>query len=84
MMEVEVSVLDRYVFLFSFNREADVRRAWDRRPWSIKGRTLDVDLVGSRGGVWKNFVRVRVEMDVSCPLCTGFPLDKDDQGLPVL
>ncbi|KAL0001056.1 hypothetical protein SO802_014837 [Lithocarpus litseifolius] len=133
MMEVEVSVLDRNVFLFSFNHEADVRRAWDRRPWSIKGehlilkkfradlsfnevdfsttvfwvqvhglplnrqskenifkiggflgRTLDVDLVGSRGGVWKNFVRVRVEVDVSCPLCTGFPLDRDDLGLPVL
>ncbi|KAF3951837.1 hypothetical protein CMV_022554 [Castanea mollissima] len=48
------------------------------------GRTLDVDLAGSKGGVWKNFVRVRVEVDVSCPLCTGFPLDRDDQGLPVL
>ncbi|KAK9997661.1 hypothetical protein SO802_022347 [Lithocarpus litseifolius] len=40
MMEVEVSVLDRNVFLFSFNHEADVKRAWDRRPWSIKGEHL--------------------------------------------
>nr|POE46607.1 hypothetical protein CFP56_58489 [Quercus suber] len=131
--EVEVSILDRNVFLFSFNHEADVRRVWDRRPWSIKGehvilkkfranlnlnevdfsttvfwvqvhvlplnrqskenpfkiggflgRTLEVDLVGNRVGVWKNFVRVRVEVDVSCPLCASFPLDQDDQGLPEL
>ena len=40
--------------------------------------------MGGRGGVWKNFVRFRVEVDVSCPLCAVFPLDRDDQGLPVL
>lgn len=40
MMEVEVSVLGRNVFPFSFNHEADVRRAWNRRPWSIKGEHL--------------------------------------------
>lgn len=31
MMEFEVSVLDRNVYPFSFNHEADVRRAWDCR-----------------------------------------------------
>lgn len=24
------------MFVFSFNHEADVRPAWDRRPWLIK------------------------------------------------
>ena len=38
--EVEVKVVDRNVFIFAFNHEADLRRAWDRRPWSIKGEHL--------------------------------------------
>ena len=38
--EVEVSVVDKNVFLFSFKHEVDVRRVWDRRPWSFKGEHL--------------------------------------------
>ncbi len=37
---VEVSILDKNVFLFSFNHEANVRRVWDRRPWMFKGDHL--------------------------------------------
>uniref|UniRef100_A0A2N9ISI0 CCHC-type domain-containing protein n=1 Tax=Fagus sylvatica TaxID=28930 RepID=A0A2N9ISI0_FAGSY len=35
--EVEVSAVDRNVFLFTFQHEVDVRRIWDRRPWSFEG-----------------------------------------------
>ena len=42
---------------------------------SFIGRTLDVDLVGSGVGNWKKFVRVRVEIDVNCPLIMEFPLE---------
>jgi hypothetical protein len=38
--EVEVSVADRNVFVFTFKHEADIRRAWDRRPWLVKGEHL--------------------------------------------
>ena len=38
--DVEISVVDRNVFVFSFQHKADVRRAWDRRPWLIKGEHL--------------------------------------------
>ena len=38
--DFEVAVVDKNVFVFSFNHEADVRRAWDRRPWLLKGEHL--------------------------------------------
>ena len=38
--EVEVFEVDRNVFVFSFKHDADVRCAWDRRPWMIKGEHL--------------------------------------------
>ena len=38
--DFEVALADKNVFVFSFNHEADVRRAWDRRPWLIKGKHL--------------------------------------------
>jgi hypothetical protein len=38
--DVEVSVVDRNIFVFTFKHEADVRRAWDRRPWLVKGEHL--------------------------------------------
>ena len=28
-------------------------------------------------GIWRNNVRVRVEMDTSCPLVLGFPLERN-------
>nr|POE99079.1 hypothetical protein CFP56_56263 [Quercus suber] len=112
--------------MFSFKHEVDVRWAWDRRLWTVKGehlvlkhfspdisvsevdfsftefwiqihglplnrrskenvlkigsmadRALDIDLVGPRSGVWSRNVRVRIEIDVSCPLVPGFPLERD-------
>jgi hypothetical protein len=38
--EVEVSVVDRNVFVFAFKHEADIHRGWDRRPWLVKGEHL--------------------------------------------
>ena len=111
--DVEVRVADRNIFIFEFKHEVDLRRAWDRRPWSIKGEHLilkkfnaslslnEVDftsiefwiqiyrlllnrqkkenLLKIRGfvgraidtnlsGKGSRFVRVRVEVDVNCPL----------------
>lgn len=37
---MEVSAVDKNIFMFSFKHEADVRRAWDRRPWTVKGEHL--------------------------------------------
>uniref|UniRef100_A0A2N9EJD0 DUF4283 domain-containing protein n=1 Tax=Fagus sylvatica TaxID=28930 RepID=A0A2N9EJD0_FAGSY len=41
------------------------------------GRVTDIDLSGSGEGQWRNFVRVRVEMDISTPLLSGFPMDRE-------
>lgn len=38
--EIEVASVDKNVFVFTFKHEADVRRAWDRRPWMVKGEHL--------------------------------------------
>lgn len=38
--EVEVAVLDKNIFSFSFRHEGDVRKVWDRRPWSFRGEHL--------------------------------------------
>uniref|UniRef100_A0A2N9IMG3 CCHC-type domain-containing protein n=1 Tax=Fagus sylvatica TaxID=28930 RepID=A0A2N9IMG3_FAGSY len=37
--EVGVAVVDKNIFLFTFNHEVDVRRIWDC-PWSFKGEHL--------------------------------------------
>uniref|UniRef100_A0A2N9ETC0 CCHC-type domain-containing protein n=1 Tax=Fagus sylvatica TaxID=28930 RepID=A0A2N9ETC0_FAGSY len=81
-----VRVADRNIFIFEFKHEVDLRRAWDRRPWSIKGEHLilkkfNASLSLNEGS---RFVRVRVEVDVNCPLSTGFPLDRDEDNLPTL
>ena len=127
---VDVSLIDKNVFMFSFNHEVDVFRVWDRWPWSLKGEhlilkkynpdwslnevdfsitdfwvqihslplnrqfkssvqrigrmigeVLDVDLTGNNVSSCKRFIRVRVGFDVSRPLPTRFPLDREDQGL---
>ena len=44
---------------------------------SIAGRALETDFIGSSGGVWRRYIRVRVEVDVNCPLAPGFPLERD-------
>ena len=38
--DIEVSVVDKNLFIFSFAHEAELRRAWDRRPWTVKGEHL--------------------------------------------
>ena len=37
---VSVTVLDKNVFLFTFGHEVDVRKIWERHPWSFKGDHL--------------------------------------------
>ena len=44
---------------------------------SIVGRALETDFIGSSEGVWRRYIRVRVEVDVNCPLAPGFPLERD-------
>ncbi|XP_065629740.1 uncharacterized protein LOC136067578 [Quercus suber] len=129
--DIEVTVVDKNIFMFSFLYEADVRRAWDKRPWTVKGehlilkrfcsdisvsevdfsttefwiqihglplnrrskenvlkigsiagKALDTDLIGPGSRIWSKSVRVRVELDIRCPLVPGFPLEMDN--LPVL
>nr|POE72535.1 hypothetical protein CFP56_33852 [Quercus suber] len=38
--DIEVSVADKNVFIFSFVHEAELRREWDRRPSTVKGDPL--------------------------------------------
>ncbi len=37
---VDVSSIDKNVFIFSFNHEVDVLWVWERCPWSFKGEHL--------------------------------------------
>ena len=124
--DFEVTLVDKNVFVFSFNHEANVKRAWDRRPWLIKGEhpilkpfsldqsvaevdfstiefsiqvhnlpldrqsmenllkigsiaghALETNFIGSSEGVWRRYIRVKVEVAVNCPLAIGFPLERD-------
>ncbi len=50
------------------------------RIGNFMGRAIDVDLSGDGPGLWKKYVKVRVEIDISCPLCPGFPLDRGRLG----
>nr|POE46675.1 hypothetical protein CFP56_61816 [Quercus suber] len=91
--DVEVSAVDKNIFMFSFKHELIVSEVdfsftefWiqihglplNRRSkenvlkiGSMAGRALDTNLVGPGSGVWSRNVRVRVEIDVSCPLVPG-------------
>ena len=44
---------------------------------SIAGCALETDFIGPNEGVWRRYIRVRVEVDVNCPLVPGFPLERD-------
>ena len=44
---------------------------------SIASHALEKDFIGSIEGVWRRYIRVRVEVDVNCPLAPGFPLERD-------
>ena len=38
---------------------------------------METDFIGSSEGVWGGYIRVRVEVDVNCPIALGFPLERD-------
>ena len=38
--DIDDSLVDKNIFVFSFKHEADVRCAWDGRPWTVKGEHL--------------------------------------------
>ena len=44
---------------------------------SMVGRALETNFVGPVSGIWKRSVRVRVEVDISCPLVLGFLLERE-------
>ena len=119
-------MVDKNFFVFSFKHDVDVRRAWDRRAWLIKGEhlilkcfspkhntievdfstsefwiqvydlpldkqsnenflkigstarhALETDFIGLTTRVLRKNIRVRVEVDVSCPLIPGFSLERE-------
>uniref|UniRef100_A0A2N9J510 Reverse transcriptase zinc-binding domain-containing protein n=1 Tax=Fagus sylvatica TaxID=28930 RepID=A0A2N9J510_FAGSY len=70
LVDVEVTALDKNVFLFSFNHEVDMRRvqvhglplnrqneANLKKIGAMMGKVLDVDLVGRGGDGWKRFIK---------------------------
>ena len=42
---------------------------------STAGHALETDFIGPTTGVWRKNIRVRVEVDVSCPLVLEFSLE---------
>ncbi|KAK7827889.1 hypothetical protein CFP56_030797 [Quercus suber] len=88
--DIEVTVVDKNVFMFSFLLESDIhglplnRRSKENvlKIGSIAGKALDSNLVGPGSGIWSKSVKVRVELDIRCPLLPGFPLERDN--LPIL
>ncbi|KAK7855561.1 hypothetical protein CFP56_027399, partial [Quercus suber] len=84
--DIEVTVVDKNIFMFSFLHEADIhglplnKRSKENvlKIGSIAGKALDTDLIGPGSGIWSKSVRVRVELDIRCPLVPGFPLERDN------
>ena len=53
-----------------------------KKVGAVLGNVLDTDLLGSGANRGKRFVRVRVDIEVHCPLLTGFPWERE--SLPIL
>uniref|UniRef100_A0A2N9H0H1 aminobutyraldehyde dehydrogenase n=1 Tax=Fagus sylvatica TaxID=28930 RepID=A0A2N9H0H1_FAGSY len=76
---VSMMKMDRNVFLFSFQHEADLNLVFRRRPWTLHGahlilkagKVIEVDFVGDLPPRWHKFVRLRVEVDITVPLKPG-------------
>ena len=41
------------------------------------GHALETDFIGPTTRVWRKDTRVRVEVDISCPLVPGFSLKRE-------
>jgi hypothetical protein len=124
---VSVKKMDRNIFLFSFEHEADLNSVFRKRPWTLHGahlvlktwspeltwkevnfststfcvqvhglpflwqnkscllrignkigKVLEVDFIGEFQPRWSKYVRIRVEIEVSKPLWSGFFLPRKD------
>ncbi len=122
---IQVKKVERNIFVFMFEHEADMALAYKRRPWTIRGahlilkvwnpeltwqeidfssstfwvqvhglppswhqkeyleqvgskagKVLEVDFIGEPRIHWQRFVRIRVNVEVTSPLCPGIFLPR--------
>lgn len=45
---------------------------------ALAGNVIEVDFVGKGGGVWKKFIRIKVEVNVANPIAPGFFLPREN------